>query len=250
MTESHQPRRSGFVLFFVAGWSISMVVVGGVAFLAVTGTLRQPGAASGVAAAEAVLGDSVALAPGAGLAALALAQSPVWALQLATVATAVWARGRSWRWDLGLRFRLIDLPVGLVAGVGAQFGIGLLYRLLEPWLDVNVEKAAEQLIARGQGAAALVIMLLLWAVAAPVVEELLFRGLLQGGLARLLPGPAAVALTALIFAAGHFQLVQLPGLLVAGLVFGGLAHFHGRLGPAIVAHAFFNATTVVALARL
>ena len=184
------------------------------------------------------------------MAVLALAQSPVWAGQLATVATAVWARGRSWRRDLGLEIRLVDLPVGLVCGLGAQVGIGVLYRLAEPWFDLDVERSAEQLIAKGQGAAALVVMLLLWAVTAPLVEELLFRGLLQGGLARRLPGPAAVAITALIFAAVHFQLPQLPGLFLAGMVFGGLAQYFGRLGPAIVAHACFNTTTVVALGLL
>ncbi len=249
MTEPYQPRRSGFVAFFVGGWVLSMVV-GTVAYVLVTGALRRPGAASGVAAAEALLGEGVALAPGATLAALALAQSPVWATQLATVATAVWARGRSWRQDLGLRIRLMDLPVGLLCGVGAQFAIGVLYRLLEPWIDLNVERPAEQLIAKGQGPLAVVAMMALWAFAAPLVEELLFRGLLQGGLSSLLPGPAAVVVSAAVFAGLHFQLVQLPGLFLAGLVFGGLAHRYGRLGPAIVAHTCFNATTVAVLASL
>ncbi len=45
----------------------------------------------------------------------------------------------------------------------------------------------------------------------------------------------------------HFQLLQLPGLIVAGILFGILAHRAGRLGPAIAAHVTFNMVTVVAL---
>lgn len=232
---------------FAVGWLASMTM-GSVVYLLVTSALRQPGSASGVAAAEALLGEAVSLAPGASLVGLALSQSPVWAIQLAAVATAVWGRGRSWRWDLGLRIRWSDLPRGALLGVGAQFGIGLLYQLAKPWFDLNVERPAEQLIAKGQGPGAVVAMVLLWAVAAPLVEELLFRGLLQGGLARWVPAPAALIITAAVFALVHFQPVQFPGLFLAGLLFGALAWHTGRLGPAIVAHAAFNATTVVILA--
>ena len=91
-------------------------------------------------------------------------------------------------------------------------------------------------------------MLLLLAVVAPIVEELLFRGLLQGGLAARMDARLALALTSVAFAAVHFQPVQFPGLVIAGLVFGGLALRAGRLGPAIVAHMAFNAFTVTLLA--
>ncbi len=48
-------------------------------------------------------------------------------------------------------------------------------------------------------------------------------------------------------ALSHLQLLQLPGLVLAGAVFGVLAHRSGRLGPAIAAHVAFNMVTVVAL---
>ena len=58
----------------------------------------------------------------------------------------------------------------------------------------------------------------------------------------------ALVVSALIFAGIHFELLLLPGLFVAGLLFGYLAQRSGRLGPAIFAHIGFNVATIVALA--
>jgi membrane protease YdiL (CAAX protease family) len=199
-----------------------------------------------VAAAELIDDTTISLAAGAPLLALALWQLPVWASQLATVAIATTARGRSWRHDLGLRLRPSDVAVGLVGGVGAQLVIGILYQLS----GVDSDEPARQLTSKSSGMLGLIAMLLLLAVAAPVVEELMFRGLLQRGLATQIPDLAALAITSTLFAAVHFQPVQFPGLLIAGLVFGGLSLRSGRLGPAIMAHVFFNASTVLLLAAV
>lgn len=63
---------------------------------------------------------------------------------------------------------------------------------------------------------------------------------------RIGPTPALVV-SAGVFGLVHFQLVQLPGLALAGLAFGWLAQRTGRLGPAIWAHIGFNLTTLVLL---
>jgi membrane protease YdiL (CAAX protease family) len=59
--------------------------------------------------------------------------------------------------------------------------------------------------------------------------------------------PWGIAITSVLFAATHFQLLQLPALALAGALFGVLAHRAGRLGPAIAAHIVFNMTAVVTL---
>jgi membrane protease YdiL (CAAX protease family) len=83
---------------------------------------------------------------------------------------------------------------------------------------------------------------------APIFEEIFYRGLLQRSLLkRGLPPVVAIGITAVFFAATHFQLLQLPGLVVAGAVFGTLAYRADRLGPAIAAHLTFNMVTVIAL---
>jgi membrane protease YdiL (CAAX protease family) len=50
-----------------------------------------------------------------------------------------------------------------------------------------------------------------------------------------------------LFGAAHLQLLQFPALVLAGAMFGVLAHRFGRLGPAIAAHVVFNMTAVGAL---
>lgn len=52
---------------------------------------------------------------------------------------------------------------------------------------------------------------------------------------------------ALFFGLTHFQPLLLPPLVAAGIVFGVCAWRTGRLGLAVVAHAAFNASTVIAL---
>jgi len=83
---------------------------------------------------------------------------------------------------------------------------------------------------------------------APVVEELFYRGLLLRSLERSLPRAAALVTSALIFGAVHFELRLLPGLFIAGLVFGWLVQRSGRLGPGIFAHIGFNSVTIITMA--
>ena len=57
----------------------------------------------------------------------------------------------------------------------------------------------------------------------------------------------AVATSSVAFGLAHFEALQLPALILFGLVLGVLAQRTGRLGPGIVAHATFNAVTVLSL---
>lgn len=240
---SGRRRVSGWVSLFVGGWLLSQMV-GAVAFFAIHPLFVVAGTASGVAAAEVLDDTALALTAGTPLLALALLQAPVWATQLGVVAVATVGRGRSLGRDLRLRWHWSDVPVGIACGIGAQLLVAVAYLLA----GVDGDGPARQLTSKGAGLAGVLGMLALLAVAAPVVEELLFRGVLQGGLAGRLHPLLALGISSVVFAGVHFQPVQFPGLLIAGLVFGGLALRRDRLGPAIVAHMAFNAFTVVLLA--
>jgi membrane protease YdiL (CAAX protease family) len=78
-------------------------------------------------------------------------------------------------------------------------------------------------------------------VGAPIIEELVYRGLLQGALVRRVRPAVAVVVVALLFALVHFRPVQYPGLFAFGLVLGVCALRTRRLGMAIAAHVGFNA---------
>lgn len=82
----------------------------------------------------------------------------------------------------------------------------------------------------------------LWiiAVAAPVGEEFLFRGLLLRAALKHVSFPSANAVQALLFATIHFDLAAAPYLLVCGLAFGWLARGSGGLLAPMIAHSIFN----------
>ena len=86
-------------------------------------------------------------------------------------------------------------------------------------------------------------------IGAPIVEELVYRGLLQGAAVRRFNDVVAVVAVAAFFALIHFRWVEFPGLFVFGLVLGVCALRTGRLGMGIFAHMAFNATGLLLVAR-
>ena len=84
-------------------------------------------------------------------------------------------------------------------------------------------------------------------VAAPVVEELVFRGVMLRGLRSRLPAVAAVGGQGVVFGLAHFDPVRGSGniglvlvLTSVGIVLGGAAYLLRRIGPTIIAHAILN----------
>jgi membrane protease YdiL (CAAX protease family) len=148
--------------------------------------------------------------------------------------------------DYRVRFATIDL-LGLPIGVLTQLVlVPLLYLPLSGlWPDTFSEERlsenAEKLVDRADGAS-MVLLVLMVCLFAPVVEELVFRGLLQGSLAARFDQVVALVVTAAWFAVIHFRPVEYPGLFLFGLVAGAGLMFTGRLGLPILAHVAFNVT--------
>jgi uncharacterized protein len=151
--------------------------------------------------------------------------------------------------DLGWRFRGADVHQGLLLGVGLQLlAVPAIFLVLQLMLgELDVSGPAQELTDLATTPLDVVLLVLVVAVGAPVVEELFFRGLLLRALERRWGSKAAIAVSSLVFAVVHFQVVQFPALLMFGLVAGWLTVRSGRLGPAIWAHVGFNAVTVVVL---
>jgi hypothetical protein len=160
----------------------------------------------------------------------------------------------------GLSFRLLDLPLGIAVGVASQY---LLAPLLElpllpfvPHLYHRLGQPARSLTS-GVSGGGLVVLGLLICAGSPFFEELFFRGLLLRGLLGRLErhgvtasALASIVITGIVFGLVHFEPLQLIALCGFGMVLSYLAVATGRLGPGMVAHAAFNATTFVALASL
>lgn len=151
--------------------------------------------------------------------------------------------------DYRLRMRPIDL-LGIPIGIAAQLGLlRLVYWPLEAlWPEAfgadRLENSARELYDSANGGWVIVLVAIV-VVGAPVVEELVYRGLLQGAFSRCMPPILSIPVVAAWFALIHFRPVEYPGLFAFGLVAGTCAWRTGRLGMSVWAHVAFNATGLV-----
>ena len=162
-------------------------------------------------------------------------------------------RGASWQ---GLGLRVADWPAAVRQAVGtvalvraALLGLAASLDRIVPYRHPIVDFLTDH-----RDAASVTLVWLAACVVAPIVEELFFRRILQGWLERRLTpsfgvaqaGGLAIAGAAVLFAAAHvgqgLAWVPLVGL---GIVLGLLARQTGSIVPGILAHALFNAVSVV-----
>lgn len=169
-----------------------------------------------------------------------------------------WCRFASRRWgtgdlgvDIGLAPRLSDLawgPVIWLGAIGAQIAVAAIVVALGVPIVGNTEGIDEIRADRTY-----VISLVITAViAAPIVEEMVFRGVVMRGLRSRLPIVAVVVLQGLLFGLAHIDPVRGSGniglvmvLSGVGIAFGVATALLGRIGPSIVAHAIFNGAVLL-----
>jgi membrane protease YdiL (CAAX protease family) len=101
------------------------------------------------------------------------------------------------------------------------------------------ERRIERSVGRAKERGGLYAVVL-FGVASPLCEEVLFRGLALRGLAARFGPAAAVGTTAALFAVLHGTLVQVALMFFLGLYWGAIAFLTGSLWPGIMAHAVNN----------
>lgn len=157
------------------------------------------------------------------------------------------------RSDYGLGFKAADLA-GIPLGVAVQLLLvpGLYWPLKKWWPatfdQAKLEKNARDLVNATSGAG-WVLLILVVAVGAPIVEELVYRGLIHGALVRRFSHVVAVVASAALFAVIHMRPVEFPGLFLIGVVLAVAFSLTRRLGLGLVTHAAFNATALVVATR-
>jgi uncharacterized protein len=146
--------------------------------------------------------------------------------------------------DYGITFAPIDI-LGLGIGVLSQLVVvSIVYMPLKVlWPDTfnddRLQENARDLVDRAGGATTMLLFVIV-ALGAPIVEELFYRGLLQRSLAARFNDGLVVVGVAMIFALVHFRPIEYPGLFVFGLILGVTALRTGRLGMPIMTHVGFN----------
>lgn len=154
-------------------------------------------------------------------------------------------RNASWR-ELGFGVESLSLDLRLAVGALAIILGPLL--ALAGLLDrfVPYEHPIIDFLAAHRGLPALLLVAVAAVVVAPIAEEFFFRRVLQGWLEKIVGGPPAIAMSAVLFGLAHMGqgLAWLP-LVLFGAVAGYLARQTGSIVPGIILHALFNAASLV-----
>ncbi len=156
-----------------------------------------------------------------------------------------WGTGRIFR-DVGLRPQWSDLgwgPLVWLCAVAGELAIAAVVYLFDIPIASNTEGVTEVASDRTY-----VISIVISAVvAAPLVEEIVFRGLILRGLLSRTGVIVAVVVQGVLFGAAHVDPVRGEGniglvmvLSAVGIVLGGAAYLLRRIGPVILAHAILN----------
>jgi membrane protease YdiL (CAAX protease family) len=215
-------------LTWLVGWALGMILV-----------------AATVLAALGVEGDDYSIGE------LALATTAAWLVLLAALIFTSrrygsGGHGGDFADHYAVAWKPVDL-IGLPIGVATQLLlVPLVYLpLRELWpttfSDDEIEQRAQELADKAGGATT-VLLFVVVAVGAPLVEELVYRGLLQGAVSRVVGAWVGLLLASAWFALVHPSPVEWPGLFVAGLTFGCWLTLTGRIGGAVMTHLAFNVT--------
>jgi membrane protease YdiL (CAAX protease family) len=156
-----------------------------------------------------------------------------------------WGTGR-FRADVGLSARWVDAgwgPVTWLACLMTQIVVGVLVVVLKIPFTSNIKQVSKLPADRGY----VVSLLVLAVVAAPIAEEIVFRGVVLRGLLSRNGAVIAVGVQGVLFGLAHFDPIRGTGniglilvLSAVGCVLGGAAFLIRRIAPTMIAHAILN----------
>jgi hypothetical protein len=122
---------------------------------------------------------------------------------------------------------------------------GFVYAALLYFLQVHVPGQATDLTKFfGAGLTGIAMTVVIAGFIGPLVEEMVFRGVVFGALSDLLPGWVAVVASALIFATLHFNAYLFIPAFIVGIALALIYARSGSLWPAVVLHSLYNLTSI------
>ncbi len=138
--------------------------------------------------------------------------------------------------EKGLKLLLV-IPFGIAASIGLNYLIAL-SGIPQRFPEYN--RLSEH-IYQGN----ILFELAALALIPGILEELIFRGVLYGGLRTMIPIPAANLLSALIFGAVHMNVTQFLYAFFLGLLFGWVYERYGNLWASALMHMAGNTASIL-----
>jgi membrane protease YdiL (CAAX protease family) len=140
-----------------------------------------------------------------------------------------------WLWGLGGYFAALPMVI-LISLINQKI-----------WQGHGGSNPILPIALQGKDTLALAIFFATAAIAAPVFEEVLFRGFLLPSLTRYFPTWVAIGLSSLIFGIAHLSLSEVLPLTVLGMILGFVYARSGNLLSSIVLHSLWNSGTLLSL---
>ncbi len=144
-------------------------------------------------------------------------------------------------YDPDSKTRIIDIAVIIVMFALISFGLNNVI-VMSPLVDMSAGYAQAN---AGFYGSMLGIELVGSGILAPVLEELVFRGIVYGSLRKLLGVWQSVVISALIFAAVHFNIVQFTYAFIVGIVLAITMEYIGNVYGAVIGHMTANIFAVL-----
>jgi membrane protease YdiL (CAAX protease family) len=153
-----------------------------------------------------------------------------------------------WRRAFGFVVTWRALWVGALGGIVTLVTMVVLTNITADLLNRDINSAGAEVAETMTGSGlAYALFLALIAVGAPFVEEISFRGLIWGAVAKRGWAPwVATVVAAVPFAVIHFEPIRIAALLAAGVLLGVTRQF-GGLGASMLAHAVINVIGVIGI---
>jgi hypothetical protein len=103
------------------------------------------------------------------------------------------------------------------------------------------------LALKSQDSVALAIFFFTASIAAPIFEEIIFRGFLLSSLSKYVSVTTAIILSSLLFAIAHLSLSEIVPLMTLGIVLGTVYSRSRNLLSSILLHGLWNSGTLISL---
>jgi len=158
--------------------------------------------------------------------------------------------------DWGLKFRWVDLFIGVGSGFGMMIGAALVTAIVASAVGLEDldESSNTGFLEDASGSPWLPLLIFTVVVGAPLSEELFFRGLIMRSVQKRFGQGVGIVASTVVFTIPHYvgggwqgTTVLFASLGFVGATLAALAARTGRLGSPIVAHATFNSLSVLAL---
>ena len=149
------------------------------------------------------------------------------------------------RKSLRIFYKIKNVVLFLILGVGFQFFFSGVMNLIQPYLTQIFTDYAKTIDIINSGNKIVVFFQVI--LVAPIVEELIFRGLILHKTSKVIPFLGANILQALLFAIYHWNIVQGIYALLIGFVLGVIYHKFKTIFAPILLHMFINASSFLAI---